>query len=371
LSKLPILVWLFVASAGLAQQQNFREVELPGNPYYLCSIELSPDGTTLAIGTAEGNLLFWDIHSQTVTRKYVLAGFEHGPYMRYSADGRYLLLMEQYFTDWALNKDRPSRAAVIDAATGTVLLTREKVNAAHLTPDSRSLVTLEGNEILFRNIEADKAEKRFSPPNISNSFGISTDGKMIVVAQRPTVDDLSVIPSLRNDKKAIKEAMKYREVAVAYDINDFRQRYVVNDIMDIIFSMRFTADGETLLLFNAPNTKFRASGGSFRNAYVQAVNPLNGEVTRTLFATNAPEPIYKESRNGYYVGVTSVEHQRTVANSVLIFDRASGQTLKRFKNDFRLFENIVIGRACFEFMPDEKTIALGYGNRLVLWNFTQ
>lgn len=360
---------LFHPFVGLAQQQIYKEVDLPGNPYYLCSIELSPDAKTLAIGTAEGNVLFWDIASQAVTRKFAFEGFKHGPYMSYSADGRYLLLQEQYFTDWALNKDRPSRASVIDVQSGQVILSREGAHAAQLTPDSQTLVTLEGYEIAFWNLADGSKVRKFSPPNVSNSFGISRDGTTLVVAQTPTEDDLKNIPSLRNDKKAIKEALKYREVAVAYDAVNFKRRFLVNDIMDIIFSMRFTTDGRTLLLFNAPNTKFRQAAGSSRNAYVQAVDPASGEVSRTMFATNAPEPIYKESPNGHYVGVTSVEHQRTVANSLLIFNRVNGQTLKRFKSDFRLFENIVIGRACFEFLPDERTIALGYGNKLVLWNF--
>ncbi len=259
----------------------------------------------------------------------------------------------------------------MDTETGKILLSREQAHAAQISPDSRLLVTLEGSEIVFRDIETDKVTKRFSPPKVSNSFGLSRDGSTLVVAQKPTEDDLANIPSIRNDKKAIKEAVKYREVAVGYSTADFKPVYVVNDIMDIIFSMRFSTDGKSLFLFNAPNTKLRVAGGSARNAYIQVVNPANGEVTRTMFATNATEPIYKESRNGFFMGVTSVEHQRTVANSVLIFDRGNGQTLKRFKNDFRLFENIVIGRACFEFLPDEKIIALGYGNKLVLWNFTE
>ncbi len=362
---------LLASLTSFAQQQNYKEITLGDNANYLCSIELAPNGKELAIGTAEGNILFWDIASQQVTRKLTFEGFKHGPYMWFSRDGRYLLLLEQFFTDWALNDDRPSLAAVVDLESGSIVLQKDNAHAACFTPDSKSLVTLLGTEIVFWDIATGKSTKRFSPPNVSNSFGISADGSTIAVAQKPTEEDLKNIPSIRNDKKAIKEAVKYREVAVLYDANTFRQKAVVNDIMDIIFSMRFTPDGKSLFLFNAPNTKLRQAAGSNRNAYLQVVDPVRGEVSRTMFATNAPEPIYKESPNGLFVGVTSVEHQRTVANSLLIFDRDSGQALKRFKNDFRLLENKVLGRACFEFLPDESTIALGYGNKLVLWNFAE
>ncbi|MBL7848177.1 MAG: hypothetical protein JNL40_11955 [Cyclobacteriaceae bacterium] len=358
-------------SPTFAQQNKYKEIELGDNQYYLCSIELSPDTKTLAIGTAQGNLLFWDIETQQVTRKLTFEGFTHGPYMSYSRDGRYLLWVEQYFTDWALNKDRPSTAAVIDVASGNMVLKKDNVNAAAFTPDGQSVVAIQGNEIIFWDIATGSSRKKFSPSNLSNSMGISNDGKLIVVAQKPTEEDLKSIPSIRNDKKAIKEALKYREVAVFYDTQNLQRAFMANDIMDIVFSMRFTADGKSLFLFNAPNTKFRPAQGSNRNAYLQVVDPSNGEVSRTMFPTNAPEPIYKESPDGHFVAVTSVEHQRTVANSLLVFDRESGQTLKRFKNDFRLLENNVMGRACFEFLPDQKTIALGYGTRLVLWTFVE
>ena len=354
-----------------AQQQQSREIQLGDNTYYLSSIELAPDGKTLAIGTAKGNLIFWNIESQQVERKFVFEGFGDGAYMNYSPDGRYLLLLEQYFTDWRLNKDRPSRAAVVDVASGTIVFTKEGVHAAAFTPDSHSLVTLQGDAITFWNITSGASEKTFRPPNISNSFCVTSDGTSIVVAQRPTEADLKSIPSIRNDKTAIKEALKYREIAVFYDTKDFKRQFMVNDILDIVFSMHMSPDGKNLYLFNAPNTKFRSTGGSARNAYIQVANIANGEVSRTMFSTNAAEPIYKESPNGLYFAVTSVEHQQTVANSLLIFDRESGENLKRFKNDIRLLENKVFGRACFAFLPDQKTIALGYGNRLVLWSFEE
>lgn len=362
---------MLIAGSAFAQQQEFKEIGLGDNSHYLCSIDLAPNGKELAIATAGGNILFWDIASQQVTRKLAFDQFKVGPYMWYSRDGQYLLLLEQFFTDWQLNTDRPSLAAVVDLASGELVLQKEGVHAASFTPDSQSLITLQGKEIIFWTIATGKAYKRFSPPNVSNSFGISMDGTTLAVAQRPTEDDLKNIPSVRNDKKAIKEALKYREVVVYYDANTLQRKSMADDIMDIVFSMRYTADGTALFLFNAPNTRLREVAGSNRNAYLQVVDASSGKVSRITFATNAPEPIYKENANGMYVGITSVEHQRTVANSLLIFERQTGQLLWRFKNDFRLLENNQLGRACFEFLPDDTTIALGYGTKLVLWNFSR
>src|SRR6185369_16965556 len=103
------------------------------------------------------------------------------------------------------------------------------------------------------------------------------------------------IPSIRDDKKAIKEALKFREVAVFYDAKTFARKFVANDIFDIIFSMHFSEDGNSVYLFNAPNRNLRPTQGAARNGYIQTVNASNGDVSRIIFATGSTEPQYKES----------------------------------------------------------------------------
>ena len=83
------------------------------------------------------------------------------------------------------------------------------------------------------------------------------------------------------------------------------------------------------------------------------------------------EPQYKESDDGKYFASTSIEQKFKVLNSVVVFDRSSGSIFKNFVNDFRLTENTHIGRASFEFLPDHKTIALGYGYKMALWQFEE
>src|SRR5438128_1638587 len=81
-----------------------------------------------------------------------LNGYKQGPYLSYSRDGKYLLLLQQFFTDWSLNQDRPSRVEVMEAATGRILLSKDRVHSAAFTPDSKSLLTLIGNEVVFWDV---------------------------------------------------------------------------------------------------------------------------------------------------------------------------------------------------------------------------
>src|SRR6185436_11913158 len=105
---------VFFISRSFAQRpEDFKVIDI-GNASTISSIELSPDAKTAAIATSGGFIYLWDIESKSVSRKIELRDYSQGPYMTYSNDGKYLLLQQQFYTDFALNKDRPSRAEVME-----------------------------------------------------------------------------------------------------------------------------------------------------------------------------------------------------------------------------------------------------------------
>ncbi|MCX6292024.1 MAG: hypothetical protein NT126_09710 [Bacteroidetes bacterium] len=363
-----VLLNQLVVSAQAQKPEDFKILDID-NKNAVSSIEISPDKKTLAIATSESAILFWDIESQKVIRKINLTGYRQGPYLDFSNDGKYLLLLQQFYTDWALNKDRPSKAEVMEVATGKILVSKDRVHCAAITPDNQSLLGLSGNDVIFWNIQNGEVERKLTLKDAMNAVAISPSGNLLVISQKPTADDLKNIPSVREDKKAVKEALKFREVVYFYDAKTFEKRLVVSDIFDIVFSMRFSADGNSLYLFNAPNTHLRASSGAERNGYIQAVNVDDGTSSRVIFPTSATEPQYKESPDRQFFAATSIESRFRVLNSVNVFYRETGNTFTKFVNDFRFTEDVHTGRASFEFLPDGNTMMIGYGSRLALWKF--
>ncbi|MBL7930134.1 MAG: WD40 repeat domain-containing protein [Bacteroidia bacterium] len=368
---LPFFLLFLICFDGIAQNYNFTIDSLEGNQNYLCSIELSPDHKTLAISTAKDQILFYDISSKRIIRKAESQGFRWGSYMRWSGDGNYLLLIQQYYTDWAMNKDLPSKVAVMDVSAGNILYVKNYVNTACFTANNRSLAVLDKGTITFYDVRSGDEIKKFSPPDAAFSFAFADEGKKIAVAQFAKEDDLKNIPSIRNDKKAIKESVKFRQVVKFYDAESFKPLFMADDIFDIVFAMRLSEDERSLFLFNAPNIRLRLNSGAKRNGYLQVADPLTGKVSRTTYATNAAEPVFKESRFGNYFAAASVEQRFAVINTVQVYNRTTGDLLKIFKNDFRILENTHIGRASFEFLPDGETMAIGYGNKLVFWKFLE
>jgi WD40 repeat protein len=156
------------------------EKNLGENVNFISSIELSPDSQELAIGLQGGSILIWNLAQDKVERRIENGLFKWGAYLKYSRDGKFLLLQEQYFTDWSLNKDRTSSAAILELQSGKIILNVGNVHASVISPDSKQLVTLEKNTINFRNIESGIIEKSFSNERITNAFSLNPDGNLLL-----------------------------------------------------------------------------------------------------------------------------------------------------------------------------------------------
>lgn len=366
------LIPLFLSSLlgiSLAQSQtSYKLIDLPGQ-HAVSSIELSPDGAFLAIGTSQGPLYFWDWKTKEVTRTIDVGDYYAGPSLRFSPDGKYLMLQQQYFTDWNLNKDKPGRVEVVEVSSGKSLFVNASVHSASFAAGTK-LIALEGNDVCVYDFVKGEKVKCQTIANSSFTVAVSPDGKTFALSKKPVASDLTDIPSLRSDKTAQKEALKRREVVEFYDLEKFTKLRACTDVFDIVYSMRFSDDGQRLFVYNAPHTKLQTGTG--RQGYINRIIVSTGEVTRAIYSTSVTEPDFKENANTAIVGNTSVEMQPKIVPVILLCDAATARPLKVFEINVRLGEGIregilITGRTSFSFLPDNKTVVVGYGGKLALW----
>lgn len=364
-----LLLLLLLIQINAHSQTDYTLTDLP-NIHVVSAIELSPDKTFLAIATGKGPLYFWDWKKQEVINTIDVGDYYAGPKLRFSPDGKYLLQQQQFYTDWNLNKDKPGRVEVLEVSSGKILFTNEVVHSASFSTGTQ-LVTLQGSDVCIWDFVKGEKIKCQTIPNISNTVAVSPDGKMFVVSKKPVAGDLTDIPSLRTDKTAQKEALKRREIVEFYDFENFKKLRACTDVFDIVFSMRFSDDGQRLFVYNAPHTKLQTGTG--RQGYINKVIVSTGEVTRAIFSSSIAEPDYKENADASLVGNTSVEFQPKMVPVILICDPNTARPLSVFEINVRLGEGIregikVADRTSFAFLPDGKTVVLGYGGKLAVWN---
>ena len=173
------------------------------------------------------------------------------------------------------------------------------------------------------------------------------------------------------DKKALKSALKYKQLISVYDAESFERKYVVNELYDIVYKLEYSPDGKTLFCLQIPHLKAQANINQ-RQTYISVIDGETGEPSRKGFTCATPyEPDFKLSHDGKLFGLVA-QSPRFVELHIYNFE--TGRMIDRFQQAYRLFEKnegeIVAGdmRSSFVFLPDNKSVLMTMGNRIVLWN---
>ncbi len=338
----------------------------------LVGLALSPDGNTIAIsGMQNYPMYIYDWRTDKVLKKFDVGNWYAGSRIKYSSSGKYILLQQLYYIDWAPNKDREVNFEIIDAATGEVVKKFDDYHSVSITPDEKYALTLTGEEVAFWNLVNGKKERSFQVPMASNAVAISPDMKHIAVSHHLDSKELKKNPAMKKKKgKFIKNTAKFKQKVSVYSTGNFSLQYTINRFYDIIYKLEYSPDGKTLFCMNIPHIK--AQTGQQRLTYINTINTENGEAQRLGFTSSAPyEPEFKLSNNGKLFGLIS---QGTRFVELHVYDFETGNMLQRFEQSYRLFEKsegemiIADSRTSFDFLPGDEYILMTMGNNILKWN---
>ncbi len=363
----------FILIYGMRAQdvnEDMEKFQMGDNMALITSIAMSPDKQTIAAGLHQGfPIHIYDYEKREVIKKIDVKGYYAGPRVRYSANGKYLILQQQFYADWNTNKDKPANYMVVDIENGEMLYEKDNLQYAEITRDSKYFVTLADNEITYYTLVDKKKVKSFKFKKLSNAFTVSPDGSKIAVAHFPDKDDVANVPSIRSDKKAQKLALKEREMISIYDAESFEKLATINEIYDIVYEMKYDKDGKHLLMYCLPTRKMGQQAAG-KQGYVNVIDGINNEAMRNAFlVTSMMEPDIKMSWDGKMLGVISTDGQM---NPILnIYDFNTSKILYSFNRKERISTAIKEKEAggfwSFVFLPDNKRVMVSSGNRLTIW----
>lgn len=373
MKNLLVIGILFFSLISFAQtNDNFKEFKVGGEKSVRSGIALSPDGKTVAIAGMQGFPLFiYDWKSEKVIKKFDVGNWYAGSKVDYSTKGTYLLLQQTFYNDYSPNKDREVDFEIVDAETGEIV---QKINKAHSVKIANSenfYVVLSGDKVDFHELPSGKKIKTLNVERATNSVAISPDEKKIVVSHRPTLEQVKNSPTIRNDKKAkkaIKPALKYREMLSIYNVETLKKEKTINELYDIIYRLQFSNDGSKLYSYSVPHTKMQVSTAG-RQGYIYSVDMPSGTPSRTAYMTLAIyEPQFQSNKDQTVFGVVSTDK----FPEVVLYNYDNGRALVKFNLATRLGQAIKSGmitdaRASFVFLPNNKILIVS-GTKTILWD---
>ncbi len=370
---LTALSFFMVLNAASSQGTNyeFEKIQIGEVKNLLVWLALHPDNKTMAVTSHQSFPLYmYDLENKQIKNEFDVGNWYAGSRAKFSKSGKYLMLQQLFYMDYAPNKDREVNFEVMDVATGKSMLNFGDYHDAKITPDEKYLVTLSGGDkVAIHDIETRKELRSFVVPEATNSVAVSADGKLIAVAHKTYKSDLVKNPAYKNNKKQQPILEKYKQQISVFDSETFEKLYTIDAFYDLIYLLDYTYDGEYLFIYSIPHVKLQGPNG--KKSYVEVVNAKTGEPLRQSFGSLANyEPDFKMSHNKKYFGIISLSK---VYPELHIYDFATNELLKRFELSYRLFEKTkegefpTDGRGSFIFLPGDEEVLIVFGNRVIKW----
>ncbi len=369
-----------IALGAFAQDDGlvYRTIRVGGQQtlsgYLVSWLDVSPDGSTVSVSATQGfPFRSFPVDQPEQTTEIDVGNWYAGSRARYSASGKYMLLQQLFYLDFAPNKDKPIKYEVIDVAAGKAVRSFEDLFAASLTPDENTVLTLDKDGVHFVDLLTGRQNDAKRIERTGNAIAVSSDGQRFAVAHRPTKSEVEALPAVRNDKDAIKNGVKLGQIVVVYDMATLKPLYTLPELFDKVFRLEYSGDGKDLWIHAKAHSRKGGNPNPYQS-YVEVADAVSGDMRRTSFSSLATfEPDFRISRDGSLFAIGSAGGK---FQEVHLYDRNTGSMVHRFVVSWRLWENLDKGefasgdgRLSFTFLPDNKRLLLTSGNRLIEWTY--
>ncbi|MBL7951082.1 MAG: hypothetical protein JNM62_05125 [Flavobacteriales bacterium] len=369
---------LALAAVGQDDGQQYRVIDQAAlgiaDKHVHSWIDRSPDGRTLAAsGTSASPLLILDANDLSVLRRIDIGDWKVGTRVTHSRNGKYLLLEAIEYLPYSPRGKNERRFAVVEHATGQLVVNDVKAYAAEINAEEETLYFVGKDGVQMLHIASGAIQKAPGLVREATALALSPDGRHIALAYDPAEEDLARIPSIRNDKKVIKAALKIGQVVHVHDLSSGAFLFSVQELFDRAFRLRYSTDGRELWIHAKP-ASHKSANPDVTLSYVDVADPGTGVMQRASFPSHAIyEPTFCANGDNTRFAIGSQKGWRL---EVHLYDRTNGSMAGRFILDERLFSKLKEQgekwsdqRVGFALLPDGKRMLMTMGSRLIEWTY--
>src|SRR5690606_35486311 len=153
---------LTLAATAQSDGQEYRILPIGGQQtmsgYLTCWLDLAPDQRTIGLSSTQGfPFRSFTVDDELSVDELDIGNWYAGARARFSPTGKYLLLQQLFYLDFAPNKDRPLKYEVVDVRSKQTVVRFQDLFAAALTPDEGTVLTLDKSGVKFVDLATHSA----------------------------------------------------------------------------------------------------------------------------------------------------------------------------------------------------------------------
>jgi hypothetical protein len=305
--------------AQVVNEDDLRKQELRGNDAALVALEYVPEGGTVWALVAQGDRIQEvDTATWSVRRSIPLQGFGQGAALTASPDGRYMLLKGSPPPS-SPDKRREAHLAVLEVRSGAVVLDVPQALDGCLIPGQEALATLNEGQVTIHDFHG--GSRSMEVPGAAWALAVDPSGERFAVSRHPGTAELEQVPSMRNDRKNMKAALKYRQMVSVHRLQDGAPVRWVPAVYDLVQDLRYSTDGEVLLVHSVADPRSGIAAGG----HLELVRAKDQEPLRPSFMSWTARPVPAISPDGRTLALGSTEGRNK--RKLTLYELATGSTL--------------------------------------------
>jgi hypothetical protein len=372
-----------------SQVAGTREITINECNFPILGISTNNASDKVVITASQGRVFCLKIKdiesSETINpiwKNTSISGFNLGGKPQFSIDDKYILLQESSALKTAINsrKVKDIKYCILNAVDGKVIIEDGGVNSAQFINNTNHILISTNKGLVIKDFTTNKV---ISELNIEDCemAAINNEGNLIAVSYDPEKKDFKEVESIGSNKGELKNARKNKRLINFYTYPDFKKVYSSTEELDIIYSLKFSADSKHLYLLShnviaerlgtaGMNNMTVNAADSRRQTNIQVIDATNGVLLKEIYhATAEPDADFKLNKNynvfGYSDNDGWVGWKRKLV-LVDVFDHKNKVAQYRYQGK-RGSSNIF--PIYFSFNKFKPVTYLTNGTKLIEWNF--
>lgn len=378
-----------VVLSSQSQIAGSRNITIQDCNYPILGIETNNASDKLVITASEGRVFYLNVADvQTkddvvpIWKNLSLTGYKLGGKPQFNYNDNYILIQESSALKTAATsrKVKDIKYCVLNALDGKIIFEGENVNSVQFVNGKNQLLISTDDGIIVKDFISSTIITELKIPKCEIA-AISNDLKTIAISYDPDKADFKEVESIGANKSELRKAIWNKRLVAFYSYPELKKMHQSSEELDIIYSLKFTADDSQLYLFSRNveaerigtaglNNMSMTAADVRRQSNIQVLNAKTGQLIKEIYhATAEPDACFKINNDSKYFSVSDNDGFIGRKKKVVVFDVTKQdnkiaqyryQGKKESSNIFPIY---------FSYLNNKPIMFLSNGTKLIEWNF--